>query len=233
MSAVTSHPINARWPATNPDVLQLYAFPTPNGVKVSIMLEETGLPYEAHLVTLADSDVRSPEFLALSPNNKIPAILDPDGPDGTPVQLFESGAILLYLAEKTGQFLGTTAAEKAETTQWLMWQMGGLGPMFGQIGFFSKFAGSQWEDKRPQQRYVNEGKRLLAVLEKQLEGKEWVTGTYSIADMAIAPWLRALDFYGVKDLIGFADHPNVVAYLDRFLARPAVQTGLNTPPRPA
>lgn len=232
MSIVTSHPINAKWPAKDPSILQLYAFPTPNGIKVSIMLEETGLPYEAHLVTLSDADVRSPEFLALSPNNKIPAIIDPNGPDGTPVFQFESGAILLYLAEKTGQFYGDTAAQRAQVTQWLMWQMGGLGPMFGQLGFFSKFAGSQWEDKRPQQRYIDESKRLLAVLEHQLKGQDWVAGQYSIADMAIAPWLRALDFYGVKDLLGFADHPNIVAYLDRFLDRPAVQRGLNSPPRP-
>ncbi|MEM9433227.1 MAG: glutathione S-transferase N-terminal domain-containing protein [Pseudomonadota bacterium] len=224
-------PINAKWPAQNPDILQLYSFPTPNGVKASIALEEMGVPYEAHLVTLADADVKSPEFLSLNPNNKIPAIIDPNGPDGTPVTLFESGAILIYLAEKTGKLIGTSATQKAEVVQWLMFQMGGLGPMLGQLGFFYKFAGSQWEDKRPQQRYIDEAKRLLAVVEKSLEGKEWIAGDYSIADIAIAPWLRALDFYGTRELLGWDDHKNTVAYLDRFLERPAVQKGLVTPPR--
>lgn len=231
MSYVTSHPINAKWPAENPDILQLYSFPTPNGVKVSIALEEMGIPYEAHKVTLSDADVKSPEFLALNPNNKIPAIIDPNGPDGEAVSLFESGAILIYLAEKSGILMGNTGTEKAEVLQWLMFQMGGLGPMLGQLGFFWKFAGSQWEDKRPQERYIAEGKRLLGVLETSLEGRDWIAGGYSIADIAIAPWLRALDFYGAKDVLGFDDHKNLVAYLERFVARPAVQKGLVTPPR--
>ncbi len=231
MTDFTQFAINAKWPAQDPSVLQLYSFPTPNGVKVSIALEEMEIPYEAHTVTLSDADVKSPEFLSLNPNNKIPAIIDPNGPDGAPVSLFESGAILIYLAEKSGKLLGKTASEKAVTIQWLMFQMGGLGPMFGQLGFFSKFAGSEWEDKRPQQRYIDEAKRLMAVLEKELDGKDWITGQYSIADIAIAPWLRALDFYGTKDLLGWDDHKNLVAYLDRFQERPAVQTGLVTPPR--
>lgn len=231
MSDVTKHPINAKWPAADPSILQLYSFPTPNGVKVSIALEEMNVPYEAHKVTLSDADVKSPEFLSLNPNNKIPAIIDPDGPDGASVAMFESGAILLYLADKTGKLGGTSATERAQITQWLMFQMGGLGPMLGQLGFFWKFAGSEWEDKRPQQRYVAEGKRLLAVLEKELGGRDWIAGDYSIADIAIAPWLRALDFYGAKEVLGWDDHPNLVAYLDRFLARPAVQKGLVTPPR--
>ncbi|MEL7214168.1 MAG: glutathione S-transferase N-terminal domain-containing protein [Pseudomonadota bacterium] len=222
--------ITKRWPAKDPSVIQLYSFPTPNGVKVSIALEEMGLPYEAHTVTLADSDVKSPEFLSLNPNNKIPAIIDPDGPDG-PLGLFESGAILIYLAEKTGKLIGSTPAQKAETIQWLMFQMGGVGPMFGQMGFFVKFAGSEIEDPRPRERYLGEAKRLLAVLEKQLEGRNWITGDYSIADIAIAPWLRALDFYGVKETLGWADHSNLVAYLERFVARPRVQKGLVIPPR--
>ncbi|PTX57477.1 GST-like protein [Litoreibacter ponti] len=230
MSKLADFPITARWPAKDPSVLQLYSFPTPNGVKVSIALEEMGIPYEAHTVTLSDSDVKSPEFLSLNPNNKIPAIVDPNGPDG-PLGLFESGAILLYLADKSGKLGGDTPSERAKITQWLMFQMGGLGPMFGQLGFFSKFAGSEWEDKRPQQRYIDEAKRLMAVLEKELAGREWIAGDYSIADIAIAPWLRALDFYGVKELLGWEDHPNLVAYLDRFVARPAVQKGLVTPPR--
>jgi len=231
MADLTAFPINKKWPAKDPKVLQLYSFPTPNGVKVSIALEEMGIPYEAHTVTLSDADVKSPEFLSLNPNNKIPAIIDPDGPDGAPLALFESGAILLYLAEKSGKFIGNTAADKAHVTQWLMFQMGGLGPMFGQLGFFSKFAGSEWEDKRPQQRYIDEAKRLLAVLNGQLADKDWMVGDYSIADIAIAPWLRALDFYGTKELVGWQDNPNVVAYLDRFLERPAVQKGLVIPPR--
>lgn len=231
MNNLSGFPIIKRWPASNPKVLQLYSFPTPNGVKVSIALEEMGIPYEAHTVTLSDADVKSDAFLSLNPNNKIPAIIDPNGPDGTPLGLFESGAILLYLAEKSGALAGNTASEKARITQWLMFQMGGLGPMFGQLGFFSKFAGSEWEDKRPQQRYIDESKRLMAVLEKELADKDWIAGNYSIADIAIAPWLRALDFYGVKELLGWEDHKNLVAYLERFVARPAVQKGLVTPPR--
>jgi GST-like protein len=231
MADLSSFPITARWPAQNPDVIQLYAFPTPNGVKVSIALEEMGLPYEAHRVTLSDSDVQSPEFLSLNPNNKIPAIIDPNGPDGAPIGLFESGAILLYLAEKTGKFIGQTAADKATITQWLMFQMGGLGPMLGQLGFFYKFAGSEIEDPRPRTRYINEAKRLLNVLDQQLDGKDWIAGDYSIADMAIAPWLRVLDFYGAKEVLEWENYPNLQAYVARFEARPAVQVGLNTPPR--
>ena len=231
MTDLSNFKITEKWPAKDPSVIQLYSFPTPNGVKVSIALEEMGLAYEPHKVTLSDVDVKSPEFLSLNPNNKIPAIIDPNGPDGKPIGLFESGAILIYLAEKSGKLIGSDAAQKAKTIQWLMFQMGGLGPMFGQLGFFSKFAGSEWEDKRPQQRYIDEGKRLMAVLEKELDGKDWITGEYSIADIAIAPWLRALDFYGTRDILGWDDHKNLVAYLDRFVARDAVQVGLVTPAR--
>ncbi|MEM6308643.1 MAG: glutathione S-transferase C-terminal domain-containing protein [Pseudomonadota bacterium] len=231
MTDLSAFAIAQRWPAQNPDVVQLYSFPTPNGVKASIALEEMQIPYEPHRVTLADADVKSPEFLSLNPNNKIPAIIDPHGPDGAPIGLFESGAILIYLAEKSGQFIGETATDKAHTIQWLMFQMGGLGPMLGQLGFFYKFAGSEIEDKRPVERYLGEAKRLLSVLEKQLDGRDWVTGTYSIADMAIAPWLGALDFYGAKDALGWDDHTNLVAYMDRFRSRPAVQKGSNTPSR--
>ncbi|MGC3938897.1 glutathione S-transferase family protein [Roseobacter sp. EG26] len=231
MADLSNFSINDKWPAKDPNVLQLYSFPTPNGVKASIALEEMGIPYEAHTVTLSDADVKSPEFLSLNPNNKIPAIIDPNGPDGTPLTLFESGAILIYLAEKSGKLIGSNATEKAHIIQWVMFQMGGLGPMFGQLGFFSKFAGSQWEDKRPQQRYIDEAKRLLGVLDGALEGKTWIAGDYSVADIAIAPWLRALDFYETKDVVGFYDHKNVAAYLDRFLERPAVEKGLQIPPR--
>lgn len=231
MSDLTQFGVTKRWPAKDAGKIQLYSFPTPNGVKVSIALEELGLPYEPHLVTLSDSDVKSAEFLSLNPNNKIPAIIDPDGPDGSPLALFESGAILLYLAEKTGRLIGSNAADKARITQWLMFQMGGLGPMLGQLGFFYKFAGSEIEDARPRERYINEAKRLLAVVDKQLEGRDWIAGEYSIADIAIAPWLRALDFYGARDVTGWADHKNAVAYLERFLERPAVQKGLVIPAR--
>lgn len=231
MTNLSNHPISKRWPATRPDVIQLYSFPTPNGVKVSIALEELGLDYEPHLVTLSDADVKSPEFLSLNPNNKIPALIDPNGPDGATVQLWESGAILIYLAEKTGRLLPEGAA-KYDAIKWLMFQMGGLGPMFGQLGFFVKFAGSEIEDPRPRERYVNEAKRLLNVVETTLEGRDWIAGEYSIADLAIAPWLRALDFYQTKDLVGWNDLKNTPAYLDRFLDRPAVQRGLNIPARP-
>ena len=222
--------ITDRWPATNPGIIQLYSFPTANGMKVSIALEELGLEYEAHRVTLSDADVKSPEFLSLNPNNKIPALIDPNGPDGTPVELFESGAILIYLAEKTGKLMPADAG-KYEVIKWLMFQMGGIGPMFGQLGFFAKFAGAEIEDPRPRERYLNEAKRLLNVLEGQLEGKEWIAGDYSIADIAIAPWLAGLEYYGVKEAVGWDDLNNVPAYLDRFLARPAVQKGRNIPPR--
>lgn len=224
-------PITGKWPASNPEILQLYSFPTPNGVKASIMLEEIGLPYEAHKVTLADADVKSPEFLSLNPNNKIPAIIDPNGPDGQPIGLFESGAILIYLAEKTGKLIGSDPVERIKIIQWLMFQMGGLGPMLGQLGFFYKFAGAAIEDPRPRDRYINEAKRLMAVLEQRLDGRDWVAGEYSIADIAIAPWLRALDFYEAMEVLEWDNHPNLDAYLDRFLERPAVKKGLVIPPR--
>ncbi|MGC8201602.1 glutathione S-transferase family protein [Aliiroseovarius sp. PTFE2010] len=230
--SVTNHPINARWPAKDPQVLQLYSFPTPNGVKASIALEEMGIPYEAHLVTLADKDVKSPEFLSLNPNNKIPAIIDPNGPDGTQIELFESGAILIYLAEKSGKLLPSEPAARYQTIQWVMFQMGGVGPMFGQLGFFYKFAGSKMEDPTARNRYIDEAKRLLGVVEKQLEGRDWMMDDFTIADIALAPWLNALDFYGAKDVTGYNDLTNVPAYVDRFFARPAVDTAKNIPPRP-
>jgi GST-like protein len=231
MASLDEFPITRRWPAQNPQILQLYSFPTPNGIKISTFLEESGLPYEAHRVTLDDADVKSPEFLSLNPNNKIPAVIDPDGPDGRPIGLFESGAILIYLAEKTGQFLPADPRARYETIQWLMFQMGGPGPMFGQLGFFVKFKGAEVEDPIPRERYIGETKRLLGVVETALEGREWIAGDYSIADMALAPWLGALDFYGAKEMVGWEAHPRTVAYLDRFLARPAVQRALDIPPR--
>ena len=228
MSDLSQFPITARWPAKDPSVIQLYSYPTPNGVKASIALEEMGLAYEPHLVMLSDTDVKSDESLSLNPNNKIPAIIDPNGPNG-PIGIFESGAILIYLAEKSGKFLGSNAAEKAHIIQWLMFQMGGVGPMFGQMGFFHKFAGKDIEDPRPKQRYVDEARRLLNVLEGQLADRDWVAGDYSIADMAIAPWLNALEFYGTKDITGYNDLTHVPAYVERFFERPAVQKARTIP----
>lgn len=225
MTDLSQFPITRRWPAQHPDRIQLYSLNTPNGVKAGIMLEETGLPYEAHLIDIATDVQKSPEFLSLNPNGKIPAMIDPDGPGGRPLPLFESGAILLYLAEKTGKFLDP--AQRYETIAWLMWQMGGLGPMFGQVGFFHKFAGRDYADKRPLERYVNESKRLLGVLDGRLEGREWIVDDYSIADIASLGWVRNLiGFYEARELVGFDVYTNVAAWLDRGLARPAVQRGL-------
>ncbi|MFT4103293.1 MAG: glutathione S-transferase N-terminal domain-containing protein [Burkholderiaceae bacterium] len=233
MADLSTFPITRKWPAKHPDRLQLYSLPTPNGVKVSIMLEETGLPYEAHTVNFGSNDQMSPEFLSLNPNNKIPAIIDPDGPGGKPLPLFESGAILLYLADKTGQFIPSDAARRWETIQWLMFQMGGIGPMFGQLGFFHKFAGKDYEDKRPRDRYVGESIRLLKVLDARLADRQWVMGDdYTIADMSILPWVRNLDgFYEAGELVGMENYSNVNRVLKRFTERPAVQRGLNIPPR--
>ncbi len=231
MSDLSAFPITRKWPARHPDRLQLYSLPTPNGVKASILLEETGLPYEAHRVSFEAREQFSPEFLSLNPNNKIPAILDPDGPGGRPLPLFESGAILIYLAEKTGRFLPAEPAGRYRTLQWLMFQMGGIGPMFGQLGFFHKFAGRQIEDKRPLERYAAESTRLLGVLEGQLRQHAWVAGAdYTIADIAIFPWVRSLvGFYEAGDLVGIGDFPHVRRALDAFTARPAVARGLQIP----
>nr|WP_321273664.1 glutathione binding-like protein [Alcaligenes faecalis] len=225
--------ITRKWPAQHPERLQLYSLPTPNGVKVSIMLEEIGLPYEPHLVSFERNDQLSPEFISLSSNNKIPAILDPNGPGNKPLALFESGAILIYLAEKSGQLLSADPAQRYETLQWLMFQMGGVGPMFGQLGFFHKFAGKDFEDKRPRDRYVNESKRLLGVIDKHLEGKDWMVGnSYSIADIALFPWIANLiGFYGAGELVEYEQFKNVARVLQQFQARPAVQRGLNIPAR--
>ena len=233
MADLSSFPITRKWPARHPDRIQLYSLPTPNGVKVSIALEELGLPYEAHLVSFETNDQFSPEFLSLNPNNKIPAILDPNGPDGKPLALFESGAILVYLASKTGHLLPQDTAGRYEVLQWLMWQMGGLGPMFGQLGFFHKFAGKDYEDKRPLGRYVAESRRLLGVLDRHLAGRKWVAGDeYTIADIAIWPWVRNLvGFYGAGDLVEFGQFKEVQRVLAAFVARPAVAKGLNIPAR--
>ena len=232
MAELSGFPITKRWPVADPDIIQLYSLPTPNGVKVSIMLEETGLAYEPHLVDIGKNETWVPEYLALNPNGKIPAIIDPNGPDGKPLALFESGAILIYLAEKTGKFLSHDPARRYETIQWVMFQMAAIGPMFGQLGFFHKFAGAAYEDKRPRDRYAAESKRLLGVLEGRLANRDWIVDEYSIADIATLGWVRNLiGFYGAGELVDYASLKNVPAWLERGLARPAVQRGLEIPAR--
>jgi GST-like protein len=234
MSDLSAFPITKRWPAKHPDLLQLYSLPTPNGAKVSIMLEEIELPYEVHLVDFNKDDQKTPEFLSLNPNGKIPAILDQNGPGGKPLGLFESGAILQYLAEKTGKLLPADPARRYETIQWLHFQMGGIGPMFGQLGFFHKFAGKEIADKRPLERYVAESKRLLGVIDSRLTGRQWIMDDeYTIADISMLGWVRNLiGFYGARELVAFDGFGHVSAWLDRGLARPAVQGGLEIPKRP-
>ncbi|BDW97601.1 glutathione S-transferase [Thalassospira tepidiphila] len=233
MADLSNFEITKRWPAQNPDVIQLYSLPTPNGVKVSIMLEETGLEYEPHLINIGEDETWTPEFLSLNPNGKIPAIIDPHGPNGKPLGLFESGAIIQYLAEKTGKLLPVDPAKRIEAIQWVYFQMGGLGPMFGQLGFFHKFAGKEIEDKRPLDRYRKESKRLLGVLETRLDGRDWIMGDeYSIADIASLGWVRNLiGFYDAGSLVDYHEFKNVPAWLERGLDRPAVQRGLNIPAR--
>lgn len=237
MTDLSAFPITKRWPAQHPDRIQLYSLPTPNGVKVSIMLEEIGLPYEPHLIDIMANETWGPEYLSLNPNGKIPAIIDPDGPGGQPLGLFESGAILIYLAEKSGRFLSADPAERYQTIQWVMFQMGAIGPMFGQLGFFHRFAGREYEDKRPRDRYVAESRRLLGVLETRLanaggEPRDWIIGDYSIADIATLGWVRNLiGFYEAGEIVGFKDFPHVAAWLERGLARPAVKRGLEIPSR--
>jgi GST-like protein len=234
MSDLSAFPIAGRWPARHPDRLQLYSLPTPNGVKISIMLEEIGLPYEVHLIDITKNESWTPEFLSLNPNGKIPAIIDPDGPGGKPLGLFESGAILIYLADKTGQLLPADPAVRYEAIQWLFFQNAAIGPMFGQLGFFHKFAGREIEDKRPRDRYVAESKRLLGVLETRLDGRQWIMGDeYGVADISLLGWVRNLiTFYEARELVDYDALRHVPAWLERGLARPAVQRGLNIPPRP-
>src|ERR1700730_805652 len=226
-ATLAAFPITRKWPPEHPERIQLYSLPTPNGIKVAVMLEETGLPYEPHAVRFELNEQLSPEFISLNPNNKIPALIDPNGPDDKPLGLFESGAILFYLAEKTGRFMLPTAAGRYETLQWLMFQMGGVGPMFGQVGFFHKFAGKDFEDKRPRDRYVAEAKRLLGVLHRRLQGRAWLMGEpYTIVDMAVSPWLRNLiGFYGAADLVPIEQYREVTRVLEAFVARPAVIRG--------
>jgi GSH-dependent disulfide-bond oxidoreductase len=234
MADLSAFPIATRWPARHPDRIQLYSTPTPNGVKVSIMLEETELPYEPHFINIGQNETWTPEFLSLNPNGKIPSIIDPNGPGGKPLPLFESGSILLYLAEKTGKLLPSDPARRYETIQWVFFQMAAVGPMFGQLGFFHKFAGREIEDKRPLERYRNESKRLLGVLETRLEGRDWIMGEdYTIADISLLGWVRNLvGFYGAGELVDFDSLKHVPIWLERGLARPAVQRGLDSPKRP-
>jgi len=232
MADLSRFPIHARWPARYPDRLQLYSFPTPNGVKVSAMLEETGLAYEAHSVFIGRDESWTPEFLSLNPNGKIPAIIDPDGPGGKPLPLFESGAILVYLAEKTGKLIPADTALRYETLQWVFFQMAGIGPIFGQLGFFHKFAGKDYEDKRPRDRYARESARLLTVLDQRLADRDYVMGKdYTIADVAMWPWVRNLiGFYGARDIVGYDTLRHVDGWLQRCLARPASKAALDIPP---
>ncbi len=234
MNDLSAFPVAKRWPAQHPDRLQLYSFPTPNGIKVSAMLEETGLPYEAHTVNILKNETRDAEFLSLNPNGKIPAIVDPNGPGGKPLGLFESGAILVYLGEKTGRLLPADPALRYETMQWVFFQMGGIGPMFGQLGFFWKFGGKAIEDKRPLERYRDESKRLLGVLESRLTGRDWIMGKdYTIADVSMFAWVNTMrGFYEAAEIVGLDTMPRVTDWLDRALARPASQKALNIPPRP-
>jgi GST-like protein len=234
MPDLSAFPITKRWPAQHPERLQLYSLPTPNGVKVSIVLEEIGLPYEPHTIDIGKNETWTPEFLSLNPNGKIPAIIDPDGPGGKPIGLFESGAILLYLAEKTGKLMPRDPAQRYEVIEWVFFQMAAVGPMFGQVGYFHKFAGKEIADKRPLERYVAESKRLLGVLETRLEGRRWMMGEdYTIADISLLGWVRNLiGFYGARDLVAYDTLKRVPAWLEQGLARPAVQRGLEIPKRP-
>jgi GST-like protein len=233
MAGLAAFPITRKWPAQHPERIQLYSLPTPNGVKVSIMLEETGLPYEPHLVDFNTNDQMSPEFLSLNPNNKIPAIIDPDGPGGAPLPLFESGAILIYLADKSRKLMPAAPAARYECIQWLFFQVGGIGPMFGQLGFFHKFAGREWEDKRPRDRYAAESRRLVSVVNQRLATRRWMMGEeFSVADIAIFPMIRNLiGYYGAGELVGFGDFPHVQRALDAFVVRPAVSRGIGIPAR--
>jgi GSH-dependent disulfide-bond oxidoreductase len=234
MADLAAFPITTRWPAKNPDIIQLYSLPTPNGVKISIALEELGLPYEPHRIDFGNNDQKSPEFVSLNPNGRIPALIDPNGPDGKPIGLFESGAILVYLAEKTGKLIPADAAGRYETLCWVMFQMGGVGPMFGQFGHFFKFAADKVANNSyPMERYRDEAKRLLGVLEGRLKDRQWLMGDeYTIADIATYPWIEgARKFYGGADVLEYSSFPNVIAWVDRGLARPAAQKGMEIPTR--
>ncbi len=233
MTKLSDFEITKKWPAQHPDRIQLYSLPTPNGIKASAMIEETGLPYEPHLVDFGSDDQLSPEFISLNPNNKIPAIIDPNGPNGEAFGLWESGAILIYLAEKSGVMLSRDPVKRHETIQWLMFQMGGAGPMFGQFGFFHKFAGKDIEDKRPYERYQNESKRLLNVINSQLEKSEYLVGDeYTIADLALWPWVRTLNgFYEATEELEMQKYTAIDRWFEKCFSRPASEKATNIPAR--
>lgn len=214
-----------QWPAQNPDRIQLYSLATPNGKKASILLEELEIPYEAHRINIMEGDQHHEQYVKINPNSKIPAIIDPDGPGGSPLAIMESGALMIYLADKAGKLLPRAGAERSEVLQWLFFQVGSVGPMFGQFGHFFKFAKGK-TDGYGEERYGEEVTRLLKVMDDQLEGKEWIAGDYSIADIALIPWVDALDFYGGKEAVGYADFKNVQAWSQRFNAREAVKRGI-------
>jgi GST-like protein len=231
---LSHYSIARRWPARHPDRLQLYSCPTPNGVKVSIALEEIGLPYEPHFVAIRDNETFTPEFASLNPNSKIPAIIDPDGPGGTPFGLFESCAILIYLADKSGKLAPTDPALRYETLQWLFFQAAHVGPIFGNLGYFYKFAGKAIEDKRPLQRFAKETNRLLGVIDKRLEGRDWIMGDmFTVADISMLGWVRGVIVgYDAGAVVGWDELTNLPAWLERGLARPAVPRGVAIPARP-
>ncbi len=225
MNAALRHIVPRRYEIRHPDRIQVFAAGTPNGVKATIGLEEAGLPYELHRLDLGNDDQKDPEYVAnLSPNGKIPTVVDPEGPDGAPLAIMESGAMLLHFAEKSGRLLPGGVRGRSEVLQWLFFQVGHLGPMFGQFGHFFRFA----RDKASPyalERYTNEARRLLGVLDARLEDREWVVGDFSVADIAIGPWLGALEYYGGKEVLGYDGFANVDAYLNRFVTRPAVRAG--------
>jgi GST-like protein len=203
--------------------IELYTWSTPNGHKISIALEELGLDYSVHPINITKDEQFAPDFLKISPNNKIPAVIDPEGPDGKPISVFESGAILLYLADKTGKFMPQDARTRYDALQWLMWQMGGFGPMLGQAHHFRRFAKEQVPYAI--ERYSNETRRLYGVLDKHLQEAEYLAGDYSIADMATFPWAARHEWHG----IALEDFPSVKRWYDAIAARPAVQKGMAVP----
>jgi len=223
---VTPLPIEAKWPIVDRSKIQLFSLNTPNGIKVAVGLEELGLPYEPHLVRIGSGEQFTPEFISISPNSKIPAILDLEGPGGKPLALMESGAILIYLAEKAGRLIPSDPARRYQCLQWLFFQVGHIGPMFGQFGHFFKYAKDKCKDPYPIERYTNESKRLLGVLDRQLSDREYLVDDYSIADIATFPWVRGLSAsYQVDEVIRVAEFPHVEAWLARCTARPAFQRG--------
>ena len=228
-----SFPITRTWPPHHPERIQLYSINSPNGVKASVMLEETGLPYEPHLVRFDLKQQLSAEFRSLNPYAKIPAIIDPLGPGDSPLALFESGAILIYLADKSGKFLAVSGVARYETLQWLMFTSANISPIFGQVGFFHKFSGKEYEDKRPRDRYVAESRRLLDLIEERLATREWIMGNeFTVADIGTFPMIRNLvGYYGAGDLVRIQELPNVQRALAAFIARPAVARAVQIPSR--